>query len=353
MALSTPKHRFRWWAVPLATALAGVVAGCSSSGGTTAPQTDSTSTQAAGAADLSGVTLNVGDQVNTLQSMLKASGQLDDLPYKISWSAFMGGPTVIAAETGGSVDLGFMAETPVIFAQGAGNPVKVVAVSKIADPNASNFALLVKKDSPIKTLSDLRGKKILNSAGTVAQYLVSKALEKAGLTTHDVHLVNLQQGGQQAYDRGDVDVEASGGPPLAIQLATGKDRELTTGAGLLPGVDYLVARSAALEDTKRSAAIADFVTRLAKAQAWWTAHPDEAAKAVAPTYKVPEALAKQIVSQAPFQYVPIDNSVIADYQSEADFFQAQGLLKSKVDGAAEFDDRFNASVTAAMSAASS
>jgi len=67
------------------------------------------------AVNLSGVTLNVADQTEGVPDSLPAAG-VANTPYKISWSNFIGGPPIIAAESGGSVDLGSMAETPTIFA---------------------------------------------------------------------------------------------------------------------------------------------------------------------------------------------------------------------------------------------
>ncbi|KPM56588.1 sulfonate-binding protein [Frankia sp. CcI49] len=303
----------------------------------------------AAAVDLTGVTLHVGDQYNILKSQLEAAGVLDDAPYKVEWSQFQGGPAVIAAETGGDVDLGMMGETPVVFAQAANSPVKVVGVSKISDPAKYNFALIVKNDSPIRTIADLRGKKILNSQGTVSQYLIGRVLEKAGLTTKDVELVNIQQGAQAAYDRGDVDVSGSGGAPLVTTLAKGQDRVLISGAGLLPGFNYLVARDGALSDPKTSAALGDFLGRVARSQDWYNANPDKAAEIVKPIYKVDDAIARKIVTLAPFRYVPIDSAIIDAHQSEADFFTEQGVLKSTVDAAKVFDDRYNPVITEATS----
>lgn len=298
-----------------------------------------------GAVDLTGVTLRVGDQISMLRSQLEAAGELDGTPYKVEWSQFQGGPTVIAAQTGGDIDLGTMGETPVVFAQAADSPVKVVGVSKIADPAKYNFALIVKKDSPIRTLADLKGRKILNSQGTVAQYLVGRALEKAGLTTEDVELVTMQQGGQAAYDRGDVDVVGIGGAPLVTTLAKNDDRVLVSSNGLLPGFNYLVARDGALADPELSAAIGDFLGRVARAQDWYNAHPDEAAGVVKSIYKVDDAIARGIVTLAPSQYVPIDETIIGAHQAEADFFAGEGVLKTDLDISKVFDDRYNTIVT--------
>jgi len=160
-------------------------------------------------------------------------------------------------------------------------------------------------------------------------------------------IVNLQQGGQAAYDQGDIDVTGTGGAFLPITLAKGTDRVIVTGAGILPGVTYLVARDGAISDPKLSAAIGDFLGRLARAQAWYNANPTDAAAIVKGIYKVDDTVAEKIVTVAPAGYVPIDESIIEAHQQEADFFAEQGLLKQKVDAAQAFDDRFIDLVAAA------
>ena len=64
-------------------------------------------------------TLRVADQLKVLQAALAAAGEDQPSAYRIEWSNFFSGPPIIAAETGGSLDLGWMAETPTVFAQAA------------------------------------------------------------------------------------------------------------------------------------------------------------------------------------------------------------------------------------------
>ncbi len=106
---------------------------------------------------LTGVTINVADQFKQYETVFAATNALKGAPYTVSWSQFVGGPPIVAAETGGSVDLGDMAETPTIFAQAAGDPIKVVAALRGSVPTASPYAILVPKGSPITKVSQLRG----------------------------------------------------------------------------------------------------------------------------------------------------------------------------------------------------
>ena len=292
--------------------------------------------------DLSGVTLHAGDQLNSLRTILSAAAEDQDIPYTIEWSTFVGGPAVLAAQTGGSVDVGFMAETPLVFAQAAGNPVKVVAVSRAQNPKASSFAIVVKPDSDIKKVSQLRGKKVSYSTGTITQYLLLNALTKAGLSFDDVQAVNfVGLNGQAAFENGDVDAAVTSDPFLSGLVLDGKARILTTGAGLTPGFTYLVARDDALKDKKLNAAISDFVARVTRAQQYWTSHPDEAAKSNVANFKLPLEAALAAAKRSPSAYEPIDDTVVKAHQTEADAFLKLGAIPAKLDAKELFDTRYN------------
>ena len=238
--------------------------------------------------DLSGVTLHAGDQLEILRTQLEASGEDQDVPYDIEWSTFVGGPAVLAAQTGGSVDVGFMAETPLVFAQAAGNPVKVVAASQVVDPKTSGFALVVPPDSDITKLSQLKGKKIGYSTGTITQYFLLNALKKAGLDFTDVAGDQLHRsrrpGGvreRRRRRRGHL-----GAVPLrAAHRQEGAHPRHRRRAHARVHVPRRPRRRAA-KDKKTSAALSDFVARVARAQKWWGEHPEEVAKANEETFKL-------------------------------------------------------------------
>ena len=102
------------WRPPAAalalTLMSGLLTGCggSASGDDTAVRSD-------GSVDLAKVTLRVGDQKSGAQPLLKAAGQLDDVPYKISWSEFTSGPPMLEAINAGAVDVGGVGNSPPDF----------------------------------------------------------------------------------------------------------------------------------------------------------------------------------------------------------------------------------------------
>ena len=294
-----------------------------------------------------GPTIKVADQLHALKSTIDVAGEGEPADYKVEWANFVGGPPIIAAQTGGSIDLGWMAETPLIFAQAAGSPVKVVAVSRTIDGGGSPYALVVKPDSPIRSIADLDGKSVSFMKGTVLHYFVARLLEENGLSLKDIKQVQAQGFGTGLLDKGAADAITIGEPHLSQALKDGKVRVLATGAPPnTPGFFYLVASDAALADPVRARAIEDFVARAAGATRWQRENPAKAAPALAKRFSVDAALAETILKRAPTGFAPIDDRIIAAHQDEADLFLREGLIRAKLDARAIFDKRYDKIVAA-------
>jgi sulfonate transport system substrate-binding protein len=302
---------------------------------------------ACGGAPESGTTIKIGDQLHALKSSLDVSGENQPTDYKIEWAKFVGGPPIIAAQTGGSLDVGWMAETPLIFAQAAGSPVKIVAVSKTVDGGGSPYALVVKPDSPIRTVADLKGKSVSFMKGTVLHYFVARLLDKQGLSLKDIKPVQASGFGTGLLDKGSADAITIGEPYLTQALDAGKVRVLASGAPPnTPGFFYLVASDAALADPAKAKAIGDLVARAARATRWQRENPAKAAPALAKRYNVDGAVAEKIIRRAPASYTPVNDAIIAAHQDEADLFFKEGLIRKKLDVSKIFDKRYDAIIAA-------
>ena len=132
-------------------------------------------------------TLRIRCDIPTQGPYLTIPIDLVRITHTVNWSNFIGGPPVIAAETGGSVDLGDMAETPTVFAQSAGDPVKVVAVTQGANPKISPYDIVVPAGSPIKTAAQLKGQTVAVQEGTVEQYFLVQYLAKSHIALQRRH----------------------------------------------------------------------------------------------------------------------------------------------------------------------
>ena len=314
--------------------------------GATASTKSAKSTKAA-APNLSGVTITFADQFKEYQTILTAANALAGAQYTVNWQDFVGGPPIVAAETGGSVDLGDMAETPTIFAQAAGDPVKVVAATVSANPKISPFDLVVPASSTIKKLSQLKGQTIGVQEGTVEQYVLIQILKKAGVPYSAVNIENLSVvNASAAVSSGKVAAAVISQPLTAIDQTKGEIRVLATGAGYTQTLGFLTASQAALNNPQKEAAIADFVQRFYKAEAIIKKDPALATNAYVKIYGVTLAEAKEAAATVQEAATPITPAIIAYQQTEANTFLKLGLITKQLNVKSIFDLPLNKAINA-------
>lgn len=342
------RRRGRRASTLLVLAVAGAVslAACSSGNSAKSAGHNSSTTQPI----LTGVTLNFADQLKDYSTIVQANDSLAGAPYKVHWSEFTAGPPIVAAETGGSVDLGGMAETPTIFAQAAGDPIKVVAVAE-GSPDSVPFSIVVSPSSSITQVSQLRGKTVAVQEGTTEQYILVHALKEVGVPYSAVKIDNLNiVAGEAALESGRVDAYVTSEPLTSLMVLADKARVLqgaTTGTRYF---QYITASQSALDNPAKRAAIVDLVTRIFAADEHDAKDPSMGIKTYVQTYGVPLAVAQKAAAAVSVEPAAIDQSVIAYQQQEADTFEQLGLIPKKLDVANLFDLSLNRQVMAAWNA---
>ena len=149
------------------------------------------------------------------------------------------GPPLLEALNAGAIDFGNTGEAPPIFAQAAGTPFVYVAHEP---PAPKGEAILVPKDSALKSVADLKGKKIALNKGSNVHYLLVKALEKAGVKYSEIEPVFLAPAdARAAFERGAVDAWVIWDPfQAAAEAATGA-RTLADGTGLVANYQFYFA----------------------------------------------------------------------------------------------------------------
>src|ERR1700749_1063165 len=126
------------------------------------------------------VTLRVGDQKGGNRSLLEIAGLAKDLPYKIEWSEFPAAAPILEALNAGALDVGYTGDLAFLTVYAAGAPVKAIGGTRA---DARTQAILVRNDSPIKSIGDLKGKRLAGSRGGWGQFLIDATLEKTGYKT--------------------------------------------------------------------------------------------------------------------------------------------------------------------------
>ncbi|RRO20024.1 ABC transporter substrate-binding protein [Saccharopolyspora rhizosphaerae] len=287
---------------------------------------------------LAGVTLRVGDQKGASQSLLRSAG-LDDFPYRVQWATFTSGPPLLEALSADAIDIGGTGNTPPLFAAAAKADIKIVAASQ---GNVTSDALVVLPNSPLRSREQLRGRTIAVSKGSSAHGQILQTLAAVGLTPDDVELVFLQPADALgAFKQGSVDAWAIWDPYFSqVQLEAGA-RSLADGrGGGANGYSFQVASTAALADAHRNSAIADYLTRLAKANRFAHAHREERARAWSEDTGLPIEVTRRATELGPDLPVPLDDRVIRSEQELADAFVAAEEIPRRFDFAEFVDNRF-------------
>jgi sulfonate transport system substrate-binding protein len=183
--------------------------------------------------------IRIGYQKYGTLILLKAKGSLEarlkPLGYRVAWAEFPAGPPLLEALNAGAIDFGSVGETPPIFAQAAAGARLTYVAHEPPAPRGE--AILVPKDSPIRTVADLKGKKVALNKGSNVHYLLVRALEQAGVGYGEIQPVFLPPAdARAAFERGAVDAWVIWDPyQAAAEAATGA-RTLADGTGL-DGVD--------------------------------------------------------------------------------------------------------------------
>ena len=305
------------------------VAACGSSSSSRTPATAAT-VASGGSPNLSGVTLRIGDQAGTgAEAVLSAAGLLHKLPFKVSWSDFTSGPPMLQAMSAGSLDAGGVGDAPPVFAAAGGAKIAIVAAIR-NDPDSA--ALVVPKDSPITSISQLKGKKIAVAQGSSADYHLLTVLTKAGLTVHDVSISYLQPAeGLAALNSGSVAAWDIWSPFIEQVRVQHGARILVNGDGYGSNFSYVVASRDALGNRAKAVAIRDYIKILAEAHAWVNAHPQAWAAEWAKATGLPLNVMVDAANDDTQSFTPITPQIVANEQGLVNAFSAAGLIPTKYD----------------------
>ena len=287
------------------------------------------------AADLP--TLRVGDQnYYNVRASMEASGVLEGAPDTVDWKHFQSAAPVAEGLQAGALDLGFLGDSGFIFLAAKGAPVKLIGISR---QNPDTIALLVPKDSPVKTIADLKGKKVAYWPGAWSQQLTLRALEKAGLPSDYVEFVKLMPiDAAAALPRGSIDAFPVWEPYISQQIVFSGARPILTARDLMPGLSSIAANANSI-DPKREQ-IADFLGRLQKARAWVEAHKEQYADIWAKKANLDQSVSRHWIGQAAMSVGPVDKQAAADYQGTADFLLQTGALPKAFDTSSVIDTSF-------------
>lgn len=275
-------------------------------------------------------TLRIGFQKYGTLTILKARGTLEKRlaaqGIDVKWIEFPAGPVLLEGLNVGSIDFGTVGEAPPIFAQAAGADLVYVANEP---PAPLSEGIVVPKDSALKSVADLKGKKVALNKGSNVHYLLVKALENAGLAYKDINVVFLPPSdARAAFERGSVDAWVIWDPFLAAAEKQLGARILADGKGLVSNHQFFLASRQYAE--KNADVIKAMLEELAKTDEWGRQNLRETAAILAAQIGLDPAIVELAASRYTYGVKPISEAVIGEQQKIADVFANLKLIPKKI-----------------------
>ncbi|WP_395829651.1 aliphatic sulfonate ABC transporter substrate-binding protein [Elstera sp.] len=252
--------------------------------------------------------------------------RLNPLGIQVKWAEFSFGPPLLEALGLGSVDFGTTGDAPPIFAQAAGANLLYVSAQEAA---GSGAAILVAENSPIKTLADLKGKKVGFAKASSAHNLTIAALEKGGLTYQDIEPIYLPPAdAAAAFARGSIDAWTIWDPYFAIAEKSKNTRILSLAKGIVTQNSFFLANK---DFTAKYPEIVSAINGVLADTAKWASQDQEAvAVALADITGVDLASQRRAVARTEFTVSPVSPAVVAEQQRIADRFHRLNLIPKPI-----------------------
>jgi len=277
-------------------------------------------------------TIRIGYQKFNTLNILKGTGQLEKAlapaGVTVEWKEFLGGSQLSEALAANAIDFGHASDGIGIFQQASGKGLVYLAAES---PYPGGVGFLVPKDSPIRTVRDLQGKKVVTGRGYNTQYVLIKALQAAGLRYEDIEPVYIVTASDTvaAYQSGSVAAIGLWDPFLAgAQVAT-DSRLLFDGTGLSGNRTYHFAQpgyARANQDTLRTV-----FAELRNANQWAQGHPKEVVDTLAPQLKVEPKVLALATERRQYGVVALTPEIAKEQQGLADVFAQLKLIPKPIE----------------------
>ncbi|MBI1682879.1 aliphatic sulfonate ABC transporter substrate-binding protein [Caulobacter hibisci] len=301
----------------------------------------------AGATDRRPV-LKIGDQRGNAHALLSGAGVLEDLPYTLEWVELPAAAPLLEALSAGAIDLGGVGAAPFAFAYANGAPIKVALASRIVslDKDAGrSAAIVVRKDSPFRSLADLRGRRLATIRGSAGHDTALRLLEKAGVDARAVDFVFLNNNDSKAaLAAGSIDAWSTWGSYVGIAIEEDGDRVLADAGSLrqVGAISSFLAANAKSLDAKEPQ-LRDFLARYVRANQWARANPEAFAQSLATSTRVPLSVARySAATSTAAGFSPIDDEILVQQRRTLTRYLKAGVIDRLPPlDASGYDRRFN------------
>lgn len=276
--------------------------------------------------------LRIGYQKSsTLTIFLKSRGTLEKalapLQIGVQWHEFTSGLPLLEALNVGAVDLSAdVADAVPPFALAAGAKLTYYAIET---PSPTAQAIVVKPDSPINSLAQLKGRKIAFAKGAGAHFLLLEALAQQGLSIKDIEPAYLTPAdGRAAFENGSVAAWVVWDPFLAAVQRQSGARILADGGKIASYRRFYLAATPFAQ--RRPDVLNTVYTELQRAGDWIKKNPTPAAEWHAPFVGLDAATVEVANARRSYRVQPVDAEALAEQQRIADAFTQAQILPRRV-----------------------
>lgn len=254
--------------------------------------------------------------------------RMDELGVEVEWiSGLLKGSLMTESMASGELDIAsVMGGTSAIVSYAGGRDITIVGGYSRAP---QGFGIVVRPDSPIESVADLKGRTVVGPVGTEVHYLLAKALEEEGLSLQDIELRNdLVPNAISYVINGSADAALAVEPTMSVHEYQGKVRVLRTGEGLMPGATFVAVRGSFLQE--HPDIVAEYLRAQTEAMEQIQSMGDDVLTLASNELDMPLPVIERVAPKYTFD-TALDSRAIKDLQDVADFLFQEGLIRNEVD----------------------
>lgn len=313
-------------------ALSIVVTGCASSSTEGNAKGTASSDHSADKPNYDSLTVNIGVQgsgglFGKAREEKWFEQEFEKLGVKIEWAEFQSGPPMTEAMASKRLDFAGLGNMPVVAGQAAGIPFTVISQSL---DGKNNVAIIVKKDSSIASIADLKGKKVAVAKGSNAYNFLYLGLKESGLQASDIEAIQLQPDeAQAAFETGGVDAWATWDPYITLNTLTDKGKVLVDGEQLgVLSPSFTIVRTEFAENYPELVTL--YLKIVEKSRLWEDDNLAEAQDRYAAEYKIPLAVVQGMRERSLMINIPVSDEIAAELQKTADFQYEEKTIRKQI-----------------------
>lgn len=244
---------------------------------------------------------------------------------KFEYVTFLSGPPLIEAFAGNRLDLGHVGDQPLIQARANDIDLKAIAVQI---RGGKVLGLVVPNGSPIKSVKDLKDKKVAVKVGSAAHHLLYLYLESAGLDIKDVKLVNLSPPEiKTALSTKDIDAAILWEPWISTAEYEKVGKVILDSRGLKNNISVVITSG---DFIKRYSEVTKRILKVyLHAAKWIKQNPKKAAEVIAKNSGIKIPIIEKVLTRYEYD-LRFDDEAVRSLTSTTKFLRESDLIRKDV-----------------------